>query len=72
MDEREEYGAPGRTVHVFVGPEGGFTSREVEWAGTHGITPVSLGPRVLRAETAGFAAVTAILWECGDMDPVTG
>ena len=52
------------TRRVLVGPEGGFTDDEVGLALNSGFTPVRLGPRVLRTETAGLAALAAIqsLW----------
>jgi len=43
---------------LLVGPEGGFTAEEVESARDHGFREVSLGPLVLRAETAAVVAVT--------------
>ena len=52
---------------VFIGPEGGFTEREVAYARARGIAPVSLGDRILRAETAGIAVVAAILYELGEL-----
>ncbi|MDY6907152.1 MAG: RsmE family RNA methyltransferase [Chloroflexota bacterium] len=57
-------------INVFVGPEGGFSPPEVELARTSGIAVVSLGPRVLRAETAAMAVVAAVLYELGDLDPL--
>ncbi len=48
---------------LFVGPEGGFTADEIYLAAQYGIQPVGLGPRVLRAETAGLVAASAILYE---------
>jgi len=57
------------SVNLFIGPEGGFSYSEVEFAQNCGILPVSLGSRVLRAGTAGLVAATAILYECGDLDP---
>lgn len=39
---------------IMVGPEGDFTPREVDLALQHGATPVSLGPTILRTETAGL------------------
>jgi len=47
-------------VAILVGPEGGFSRAEVDLALANGFLPVSLGPRILRTETAGFA-VTAVL-----------
>ncbi|MBI2942126.1 MAG: RNA methyltransferase, partial [Chloroflexi bacterium] len=55
------------TVNVFIGPEGGFSAAEVEIARSYGIVPVSLGRRILRAETAAIAATTIILYEAGDL-----
>lgn len=55
-------------LSIFIGPEGGFTSEEVHDAATAGVVPVSLGPRVLRAETAAVAALTMALYEFGEMD----
>lgn len=56
-------------VNLFIGPEGGFSPAEVELTQHCGIMPVTLGRRVLRAETAGLVAATAIFYECGDLDP---
>jgi 16S rRNA (uracil1498-N3)-methyltransferase len=50
-----------------IGPEGGFSRDEVAVARRYGVTPVTLGPRILRAETAGVVAAAAILYELGDM-----
>jgi 16S rRNA (uracil1498-N3)-methyltransferase len=52
-------GSP-RSALVLIGPEGGLARAEVELAREGGFTVVSLGPRILRTETAGLA-VTAIL-----------
>lgn len=54
-------------VNLFVGPEGGFAEHEVEFARSQGITPVSLGQRLLRAETASIAAAATILYEWGEL-----
>lgn len=58
------------SINVFIGPEGGITADEIETARGYGLVPISLGPRILRAETAGLAVVSAILCEMGDMDCV--
>jgi len=47
-------------VRVLIGPEGGFTGDEVTMITEAGGTAVSLGPRRLRAETAGMAAAVAV------------
>jgi 16S rRNA (uracil1498-N3)-methyltransferase len=54
-------------IEVFVGPEGGFSDSEIDWARQHDVQPVSLGPRILRAETAGLVAAVAILYQAGEM-----
>ena len=43
-----------------VGPAGGFTEREVALAADTGFRPVSLGPHVLRVETAAIAIVAGV------------
>jgi 16S rRNA (uracil1498-N3)-methyltransferase len=55
------------SISVFVGCEGGFTSQEVDQALRYGILPVTLGPRILRAETAALAAATIILYQLEDL-----
>lgn len=55
-------------VVILVGPEGGFSEDEVAAAQNRGFIPVGLGPRVLRAETAAIAAVSAVQYELGDMN----
>ena len=59
---------PPFSVNLFVGPEGGFTPDEVEMARQYGLIPISLGARILRAETAGLVATAAILYELGDLE----
>jgi 16S rRNA (uracil1498-N3)-methyltransferase len=54
-------------VNFLVGPEGGFTASEIEVARRYGLAAVSLGPRVLRSETAGTVAAAIILYELGDL-----
>jgi 16S rRNA (uracil1498-N3)-methyltransferase len=55
------------SINLFVGPEGGFTLDEVILAQRYGIVPITLGPRILRAETAGLVATAAIMYEMGDL-----
>lgn len=52
---------PGKSIGVIVGPEGGFDPMEVKLAERHGIRPVSLGKRILRAETAAIAILSLIM-----------
>jgi len=54
------------SVSIFIGPEGGFDPSEVETAKEHGFKTVSMGPRILRTETAPLAAITAVMYELGD------
>ena len=54
-------------LSLFVGPEGGFPESEKKLAEQNGIVIASLGHRILRAETAGLAAISAILYEKGEM-----
>jgi 16S rRNA (uracil1498-N3)-methyltransferase len=58
---------PDGPLALLVGPEGGFAAAEVALAERAGWQPVGLGPRVLRAETAGVAALAAmqVLWGDG-------
>jgi 16S rRNA (uracil1498-N3)-methyltransferase len=58
---------PARLVNLFIGPEGGFTPGEIELARSHGVLPVTLGPRILRAETASLAAAAVVLFEYGEL-----
>ncbi len=51
------------TVVLFIGPEGGLTAEEVTQAKQHGAQIVSLGSRILRAETAALAAVANVMYE---------
>jgi 16S rRNA (uracil1498-N3)-methyltransferase len=60
-------GQPG-SVNLFIGPEGGLSIEEIETARRYGLQAVSLGPRILRAETAGLVAAAAILYELGDLE----
>ena len=54
-------------VHLFIGPEGGFTDDEVELARADGAVVLGLGPRVLRAETAAAAALAVVQYELGGL-----
>ncbi len=54
-------------ISLLVGPEGGFSPREAELARSAGLRIVSLGPRILRAETAALVAATLVLCETGDL-----
>ena len=54
-------------IMILIGPEGGFSEIEIEQAKQNGFTAYSLGPRILRAETASFAACTLVQHILGDI-----
>ena len=56
-----------KTVGVIIGPEGGLSNEEVAVAKEYGGIAVSLGRRILRTETAGLVAATAILYETDNL-----
>lgn len=60
--------APVRAVLALVGPEGGFSSEEIKRATAAGFIPVSLGRRILRAETASLAAMAILQHRLGNLD----
>ncbi len=51
---------PAQALTIAIGPEGGFSEQEEQLAVNQGALMLSLGPRVLRTETAGLAAITVI------------
>jgi 16S rRNA (uracil1498-N3)-methyltransferase len=55
-------------VALLVGPEGGFSHAEVDAAAKAGFVPVSIGPRILRAETAAMVAVALAQAAAGGLD----
>ncbi len=55
-----------KSISVLIGPEGGFSSREIEKAREAGWASVSLGPRILRAETAGMAVLAILEYELNE------
>lgn len=56
-----------RGFALLIGPEGGFAEPELEWGRKHGFTVVTLGPRILRTETAPAAALAILQNHYGDM-----
>ncbi len=54
-------------ILLIIGPEGGISEAELAKARQAGAVPVSLGRRILRAETAGLVAMSAIFYETGDL-----
>ncbi|MCW5199959.1 16S rRNA (uracil(1498)-N(3))-methyltransferase [Desulfobulbus sp. F1] len=60
----------GQPVTLLIGPEGGFHLDEVERAQLSGFTTVSLGPRILRAETASIVAAALVQHALHNLDPL--
>lgn len=54
--------ARGGSIGIFIGPEGGFERSEVEEAMEEGASPISLGKRILRTETAGMTALSVLMF----------
>lgn len=55
-----------KKINIIIGPEGGFDDEEIEKAKQNKIFTVTLGPRIMRCETAPIAAVSAVMYELGD------
>ncbi|RAR59592.1 MULTISPECIES: 16S rRNA (uracil(1498)-N(3))-methyltransferase [Halomonadaceae] len=56
-----------KTAALLIGPEGGLSPREVDHALADGFTPLTLGPRILRTETAPVVALTLLQHHFGDL-----
>lgn len=52
---------PSQSIAIFIGPEGGFDESEVNMAMEAGLSPITLGKRILRTETAGFTVMAALM-----------
>lgn len=57
----------GNKVNLIIGPEGGFEEKEIKSLEDLRASIVTLGPRILRTETAGLVSSTIILYELGDL-----
>lgn len=55
-----------KNVAIIIGPEGGFSEEEVELLNLENVKRVTLGPRILRTETAGLATLAMVLYELQD------
>lgn len=53
---------PGQSIAVFIGPEGGFAQEEIDLCMENGISPITLGKRILRTETAGFTIISWLMY----------
>jgi len=58
---------PAASIALFIGPEGGFSASEANNAQRAGAKLITLGPRIMRAETAGLAACAAIMYQAGEL-----
>jgi 16S rRNA (uracil1498-N3)-methyltransferase len=58
----------GQPTAILIGPEGGFTTAEIQDLASLGARPVSLGPRNLRTTLAGAVALTVLLSRAGDLE----
>ena len=54
-------------IEILVGPEGGWSEQEIIGAKEAGFHSISIGPRILRTETAAISAVALIQYLCGDL-----
>ena len=52
-----------QSIGIFIGPEGGFEDEEITAAISEGVTPITLGKRILRTETAGLAILSVLMFE---------
>ena len=50
-------------INLFIGPEGGFSDTEIEFAKKNSLIPISLGKRILRTETAPIVMISNIIYE---------
>lgn len=58
---------PPSNIILFIGPEGGFSQKEVRMAEDRGFIQMGLGPRILRTETAGIVALSILQFVYGDI-----
>ncbi|GAA0122187.1 MAG: 16S rRNA (uracil(1498)-N(3))-methyltransferase [Clostridium argentinense] len=76
-ENKEEYGIKKLTedlgndeiknIAIVIGPEGGFEEEEILKLEEAGAYIITLGPRILRTETAGFVALSLLMYELGDL-----
>jgi 16S rRNA (uracil1498-N3)-methyltransferase len=60
---RDQHGRRPRSALILIGPEGDFTPVETSWAKSAGCIPISLGPIVLRTETAAIYSLSVLSYE---------
>lgn len=59
-----------KDINIIIGPEGGFDDDEIKIAAEANINTVTLGPRILRCETAPIAMISAVMYELGDWNQI--
>ncbi|MDO4747564.1 MAG: RsmE family RNA methyltransferase [Eubacteriales bacterium] len=57
-----------KTIAMFVGSEGGFEESEIELLKENSVIPTTLGARILRAQTAPIAGITAIMYQTKNLE----
>lgn len=65
---REALVDPSSSIYALIGPEGGFSEQEALRAQEAGFRPIRLGPRILRAETAGIVIASLLQYILGDLN----
>jgi len=65
---KEALAHPSSSIYALVGPEGGFSEQEALQAEEAGFCPIRLGPRILRAETAGIVIASLLQYVLGDLN----
>lgn len=63
---------PPASAALLIGPEGGLSSHEVDAALVAGFSPLALGPRILRTETAPVVALSLLQYRFGDLNQEAG
>ncbi len=66
-DVLERYPDSIKKICVFIGPEGGFTEKEIGLAKEKGFISVSMGDLILRAETAAITIIGILQYEFGNI-----
>ena len=54
-------------IKVLIGPEGDFTKKELDFSIQKGFSPIKIGPRILRTETAPLCILSILQYKCGDI-----
>jgi len=67
-DSLKTLAKPAGEIQLLIGAEGGLTDSEIELASLHGFTPVRMGQRILRTETAALAAISSLQTLWGDFN----